>query len=91
MGVGLTHLDRKATNVLPEFQKMRLGTYLTQHCNAIPDQSGNKTWVPARPSSVKMFRQQGFKDVAKHDWHLERWGGTREGSITCLLLREPPS
>lgn len=87
----LTLLDRKGTMVLPAFQKMGLGTYLTQHCNAISDKTGDKTWVPARPSSIKMFRQQGFKDVAAHDWHLERWGGTRAASITGLLVREPPN
>jgi hypothetical protein len=66
MDVELAPLDRKGTNVLPEFQKMGLGTCFTQHCNAIADQTGNKTWVPAKPSSVKLLRNQGFKDVAKH-------------------------
>ena len=80
--------DRKGTMIHPDFQRRGFGTYLTHHCNAIADKTGGKTWVPARPTSVKMFRQCGFKDVATHNADLKRWGGDTEKEITCLLVRE---
>jgi len=82
---------RKGTMVHPEYQKRGFGTELTKHCNAISDKSGDRTWVPARPTSVNMFRENGFKDIGSVDAHLERWGGPREKSITWTLLRNAPS
>jgi len=83
-----TDYHRKGTMVHPDFQKRGFGTFLTHHCNAIADKTGRKTWVPARPTSVKMFRQCGFKDVATHNSNLKRWGGNTEKEITWLLVRE---
>lgn len=75
----------------PDFQKRGFGTYLTHHCNSISDKTGGKTWVPARPSSLKMFRQCGFKEVATHNADLKRFGRNPEKEITCLLVREAPN
>ena len=83
--------DRKGTMIHPNFQKRGFGTYLTQHCNSISDKTGGKTWVLARPTSVKMFRQCGFKDVATHNADLKRFGGNPEKDITWLLVREAPN
>jgi GNAT superfamily N-acetyltransferase len=80
--------DRKGTMIHPDFQRRGFGTYLTHHCNTIADKTGGKTWAPARPTSVKMFRQCGFKDVATHNANLKRWGGNTEEEITWLLVRE---
>ena len=80
--------DRKGTMVHPDFQRRGFGTYLTHHCNAIADKTGGKTWVTDRPSSRKMFRQCGFKEVASHNADLKRWGGNTEEEITWLLVRE---
>lgn len=77
--------------VHPDFQKRGFGTFLTHHCNAVADKTGGKTWVPARPTSVKMFRQCGFKDVATHNANLGRWGCRKEKEITWLLVREAPN
>ena len=84
-------VDRKGTMIHPDFQRRGFGTYLTHHCNAIADKTGGKTWVPARPTSVKMFRQCGFKDVATHNADLKRWGGNTEEEVTWLLVREAPN
>ena len=84
-------VDRKGTMIHPDFQRRGFGTFLTHHCNAIADKTGRKTWVSARPSSVKMFRQCGFKDVAAHNADLKRWGGDTEKEITWLLVREAPN
>jgi len=83
-----TDYHRKGTMIHPDFQKRGFGTFLTHHCNAIADKTGGKTWVPARPSSQRMFRQCGFKDVATHNADLKRWGGNTKEEITCLLVRE---
>lgn len=77
--------------VLPEYQKRGFATALTKHCNTIADKSGDRTWVSARPTSVKMFRDNGFVDVGTVDAHLERWGGSREKSTTWILVRAAPS
>ncbi|KAK0108346.1 hypothetical protein ONS95_003161 [Cadophora gregata] len=82
---------RKGTMVHPDYQKRGFGTELTKHCNAISDGSGDRTGVPARPTSVNMFRKNGFKDIGSVDAHLERWGGSREKSITWTLLRNATS
>ena len=81
-------VDRKGTMVHPDFQKRGFGSFLTHHCNAIANKTGGKTWVTARPSSVKMFRKCGFKDVATHNADLKRWGGNTEEEITLLLVEE---
>ena len=75
----------------PDFQRRGFGIFLTHHCNAIADKTGGKTWVPARPTSVKMFRQCGFKDIATHNADLKRFGGNTEEEITWLVVREAPN
>ena len=84
-------IDRRGTMVLPAFQKKRFGTVLTHHCNTIADNAGCRTFVTARPTSIKMFRANGFTVIGHHDSHLERWGGSREKSISYITVREPPS
>jgi hypothetical protein len=74
----------------PDFQKKGFGTFLTKHCNAISDETGGRTFVPARSTSIKMFRDLGFVTVGTYDSELERWGGTRELSITFMNIREAP-
>jgi GNAT superfamily N-acetyltransferase len=80
--------DRKGTMIHPDFQRRGFGTFLTHHYNAIADKTGGKTWVSVRPTSLKTFRQCGFKDVATHNADLKRWGGNTEEEITWLLVRE---
>ncbi|KAI0995258.1 hypothetical protein K3495_g12924 [Podosphaera aphanis] len=66
-------LDRLGTMIRPEFQKKGLGTYLTKLLNGLADADGSKSWVSARPSVVKMFQENGYKDVGSSaDSHLER-------------------
>jgi hypothetical protein len=74
----------------PDFQKRGFGTILTKHTNAISDKTGGRVFAPARPSSRKMFLDNGFKAVGIHDSRLERWGGSREKSITTMVLRKAP-
>ena len=81
-------VDRKGTMIHPDFQRRGFGTFLTHHCNAIADKTGGKTWVTARPTSQKMFRQCGFKGMATHNADLKRWGGNTKEDITWLLVRE---
>jgi len=76
--------------VHPDFQKRRLGSVLTKHCNSISDKTGGKTFVPARPTSIKMFNDNGFVTVGEHDSHLERFGGPRDKSITFITIRDAP-
>ena len=82
--------DRKGTMIHPDFQRRGFGTFLTHHCNTIADKTGGKTWVPARPTSQKMFRQCGFKEVGTHNADLKRWGGNTEEEITRMFVREAP-
>jgi hypothetical protein len=77
--------DQKATMIHPVFQRRGFGTYLTRHCNAIADKMGGKTWVSARPTSLNMFRQCGYKDVATHNADLKRFGGNTKEEIAWLL------
>lgn len=81
---------RKGTTIHPDFQKKGLGTVLTKVWNEVTDKSGDRTWCPCRPTSIKMFREHGFKDVGVIDANLERWGGSRENSLTYITLRYPP-
>jgi N-acetylglutamate synthase-like GNAT family acetyltransferase len=74
--------------VHPDFQNGGLGSVLTKYCNTISDKAGRRTFVALRPASVKMFNRLGFKIVGKHDSHLERWGGSRDGSLTFMAVRE---
>jgi citrate lyase synthetase len=83
--------DRKGTMVHPNFQKRGFGTVLTHHCNAISDKTRGRTFVPPRPTSVKMFNQCGFKTVGSHDSHIERLGGSVEKSKTWMAIREAPT
>jgi ribosomal protein S18 acetylase RimI-like enzyme len=56
--------------VLPEFQKRGFGTYLIRHYNAISDKSGDRTWLPSRPNSIHMFKNEGFKVMGILDYIL---------------------
>ena len=75
----------------PDFQKRGFGTALALHINVISDKTGGRTFAIVRPSSRKMFLDNGFKAVGVYDAHLEKWGGSREESITMVVLREPLS
>lgn len=74
--------------VHPDFQNRGLGTVLTKHCNTISDRAGGRTFVGLRPASLEMFNRLGFKIVGKHDSQLEQWGGSRDGSLTFMAVRE---
>ena len=82
--------DRRGTMVHPDFRKRGFGTVLTRHCNAIMDQSGDRMFVPVRPTSIKMFKDCGFKVLGLYDSPLERFGGSGELSQSSLLVRDPP-
>jgi ribosomal protein S18 acetylase RimI-like enzyme len=84
-------LDRKGAMVLPEFRKRGFGTYLIRHCNAISDKSGDRTWLPSRPNSIHMFKNEGFKVMGILDSHIERYGGSRRDSITYVVCRDSVS
>ncbi|KAI6249581.1 hypothetical protein HI914_01721 [Erysiphe necator] len=81
---------RRGSMIIPRFQKLGFGTYLAQFCNQISDRKGDQQWVPARPTSVNMFKKTGYTEMGTVDAHLERYGGLREKSKTYLLLHKPP-
>lgn len=83
--------DRKSTMVRPGFQKMGFGTVLTQHCNAISDKTGGRTFVTARPTSAKMFLDNGFQVMQYHDSQLERWGLDPAWNKTAAMMRKSSS
>lgn len=75
----------------PDFQKRGFGTVLTRYANAIMDKTGDRTFVPARPTSQKMFEDNGFKVLGYHDSRLERWNEDMAWTNTAILVRDPPS
>jgi hypothetical protein len=75
--------------VLPGFQKKGFGTFLTRNCNAVSDKTGDRTWAPARPTSKKMFENEGYKLLGSYDSHLERWGADLYWTNTYILVRDP--
>ena len=77
--------------VLPGYQKKGFGTILTRHCNAIADKAGDRTFAPARPTSQKMFQNEGYKILGFYDSHLERWGDDMSWTKTAVMVRDPPS
>jgi len=80
---------RKGTVVHPDFQKMGHGTWVTRHCNAIADKDGRRTFLPARPSSIKMFTKEGFQTLGTYDCHVERFGGVAEKGMNWFTMRVP--
>ncbi len=83
-------LDRMGTNVLPGYQRMGFGQFLTQHCNEIADKMGCRTWIPASPNGCSMFKKRGFKEVAILDAHIEQYGFRAETGKIYILLRDLP-
>jgi len=81
-------LDRMGTNVLPGYQRMGFGQFLTKHCNEIADKSGSRTWIPASPNGSNMFQKMGFKQVAILDAHMERYGYDAATGKMYILLRD---
>ncbi|CAD6505129.1 BgTH12-00624 [Blumeria graminis f. sp. triticale] len=81
---------RKGTMIRPDMQRKGFGSFLTQYCNQIADQTADRVWARVRPSSLKMFQQNKFVEVGLIDCHVERWGGTREKSMSYILLYPPP-
>lgn len=77
--------------VRPGYQKKGFGTVLTQHCNAISDKTGGRTFVTARPPSTKMFLNNGYKVLQYHSSQLERWGLDPAWNKTAGMMREPSS
>lgn len=73
----------------PKHQKQGLGTRMTRYCNKAADQKGCKTFVPARPSSKKMFEQCGYKVVATHHVDMKKYTNDDYVAKNWLLVREP--
>lgn len=83
------NVGRKGTIVHPDYQKRGFGTVLTQHCSAIANKSGDRLWTGAKPSSVQMFKNNGFREVASYDARVERWGLDQMWGKTVVLVKEP--
>ena len=64
------------------------GTRLSLHCNEVADKVRCKTWLPARPTSKKLFERIGYKELGEIDAHLERFGGIVEEGKTWVMVRE---
>ena len=77
--------------VHPDFQRQGHGKLLTKHCNEIADKAGYATFVPARYTSVNMFKSLGFTQSGIFYAHAERWGAeySEEKSRYYMLKREP--
>jgi GNAT superfamily N-acetyltransferase len=60
--------------VLPDYQRKGFGTILTRLVNSIVDRTGGRTFVPARPTSRKMFEDNGFKVIGYHSCPLGALG-----------------
>lgn len=73
----------------PAYQKRGLGTRLTNHCTAISDAIGARTFVPARPSSKHMFEQTGHVVKATCHFDMEKYTGKKYIAENWLLIREP--
>ncbi|CCU78377.1 unnamed protein product [Blumeria hordei] len=82
---------RKGTMIRPDMQRKGFGSFLTQYCNQIADQTADRVWTRARPSSLKMFQKNDFVIASVFDCNHERWGGSREKSINYILLHSPPA
>ena len=82
--------DRAGTQVLPGYQKMGFGQYLTRYCNEIADKSGCRTWIPATPNAASMFKKLDFKEVGILDTHMERYGFDAAVGKMYILLRDAP-
>ncbi|TQS35027.1 hypothetical protein Golomagni_04567 [Golovinomyces magnicellulatus] len=87
----ILEIDRLGSVIHPDFQRRGFGTYLAQYFNQISDARGDRQWVAARPSSVELFKKNGFSVVGAIDSNLERWGGSREGSTSYILVHYPPT
>jgi hypothetical protein len=75
----------------PAYQRRQLGTKLTQHCNRIADEAGAKTFAGARPSSRKMFEQNGFNVVYYYYSDMTKFPDIEDDhrADNWLLIREP--
>lgn len=85
LAVAETQEERKGSFVDPAYQRRGLGSWLTQHCNAIADGYGKDTFVGVRPAGKRMFESQGFKVVGTFTTELSEYGGT--GTDTHLSMR----
>ena len=47
----------------PEYQRMGLGRMITRKCNEVADAAGKATFARTRPTSVKLFKQEGYKTL----------------------------
>jgi hypothetical protein len=78
------------TNVLPGYQRMAVGKFLTRNYNEIANKSGDRTWIPASLNGYGMFKSMGFKEVAVFDAHLEQCGFDPVTGKLYIIVRDPP-
>lgn len=77
--------------VHPDFQKLRLGTRLTKHCNGLADQEGARTYSVARNTSRPMLENFNFKLLGREGQDLTKYGGGKDDAILWMFMREPQS
>ena len=63
---------------------------LSKHCCRISDGEGRRTFVTAMPPFVRACEKQGFREIARHEVDLTRYGGDGR-VIVPLMLREAQS
>lgn len=74
--------------VEPKYQRCGLGTWLSEHCDAIADEARITTFVIPRYTSLKLFRSTGYKKLGTETYDLSPFGGPGEERMD-IYMREP--
>lgn len=74
-----------------DFQRLGLGSRLTEHCNSLADKAGRNTFVVARNTSRPMFEKFGFKILGREGHDMRKWGGKEDDALLWMMMREPQS
>ncbi|PMD30514.1 hypothetical protein L207DRAFT_222883 [Hyaloscypha variabilis F] len=77
------HFMRQGTAIDPDYQRMGFGRMIVRKCNEVADAAGKPTFARTRPTSLKLFEDEGFKLLEEIEIPYIEYG--MEGESKVLL------
>ena len=77
----------------PSYQRMGLGSLLTEHMNKLADKGGAPTYVRAQPKAAALFIQIGYEVLERIDFDLKDFDadlGDAEAKTSTFAMKRVP-
>jgi ribosomal protein S18 acetylase RimI-like enzyme len=75
---------RQGTAVDPDYQRMGFGRMIVRKCNEVADAAGKLTFARTRPTSLKLFEEEGYKLLEEIEIPYKEYGMEGESKVFAM-------